>query len=85
MNATFSVLLTIVPPPPSRADEDARMLLKEEGIPTFETSIKRLVAFERAPLEGVIVRDYADPRAEMAWAGYAALGKEVLNMEIRSE
>jgi chromosome partitioning protein len=70
MNANFKVLLTIIPPAPSQAGKEAREM--------FQAEIKRLVAFERAPLEGVIVRDYPDPRAEAAWAGYEELGKEIL-------
>lgn len=79
LKANFKVLLTIVPPLPSRADEEARVLFQQEEIPYFQSSIRRLVAFERAPLEGVIVRDYADPRAAVAWAGYESLGLEVLS------
>jgi chromosome partitioning protein len=78
LQANFRVLLTIIPPPPSNAADDARKLLVAEQIPIFKTEIKRLVAFERAPLEGVIVKDYADPRASVAWEGYQALGEEVL-------
>lgn len=78
MKANFRVLLTIVPPLPSQAGKEARDMLAAEGIPTFQAEIKRLVAFERAPLEGVIVKDYPDPRADVAWAGYEELGKEVL-------
>jgi len=79
MQANFQVLLTIVPPAPSQSGKDAKELLRAEGIPTFDAEIRRLVAFERAPLEGVIVKDYADPRAEIAWAGYEELGKEVMS------
>lgn len=78
MEANFKVLLTIVPPPPSQSGKEAKELLQSEGIPTFEAEIRRLVAFERAPLEGVVVKDYADPRAGAAWAGYEALGKEIV-------
>jgi len=78
MNANFKVLLTIIPPAPSQAGKEAREMLQAENIPVFQAEIKRLVAFERAPLEGVIVRDYPDPRAEAAWAGYEELGKEIL-------
>ena len=79
MEASFKVLLTIVPPLPSRSGEDARELLIQETIPVFRTEIRRLVAFERSPLEGVVVKDHKDPRAAIAWAGYEALGKEILN------
>ena len=78
MEANFKVLLTIVPPLPSQSGKEAKELLQSEGIPTFNAEIRRLVAFERAPLEGVVVKDYADPRAGAAWAGYEALGKEII-------
>jgi chromosome partitioning protein len=77
MKASFKVLLTMVPPQ-GAASADARELFESEKIPVFTSEIKRLVAFERAPLSGVIVKDYPDPRSEDAWAGYVALGKEVL-------
>ena len=79
LEASFRVLLAMVPPPPSQAGKEAREMLRADEIPVFDAEIKRLVAFERAPLSGVIVRDYADPRAHIAWAGYEALGKEVLS------
>lgn len=78
MEANFRVLLTIVPPAPSQAGKEARDLLTQEGIPVFDAEIRRLVAFERAPLAGVIVKDYSDPRAAVAWEGYETLGQEVL-------
>lgn len=78
MQSNFKVLLTIVPPSPSQAGREAKDMLEAEGIPTFKADIRRLVAFERAPLEGVIVKDYSDPRADLAWAGYQALGREIL-------
>lgn len=78
MGANLKVLLTMVPPLPSQAGKEAREMLMDEGIPVFDTEIRRLVAFERSPLEGVIVKDYADPRSGVAWLGYEELGKEVL-------
>ena len=78
LRANFKILLTIVAPPPSRSGEEARKLLIEAGLPVFQSEIKRLVAFERAPLLGVIVRDYPDPRAQTGWEGYEAVGKEIL-------
>ena len=79
IRANFKVLLTIVPPRPSQSGREAKQMLEAENIPTFNAEIKRLVAFERAPLEGVIVKDYPDPRSNVAWEGYEALGKEIVN------
>jgi len=79
LGANFKVLLTIVPPPPSTSGREARKLLVEAGLPVFEAEIKRLVAFERAPLMGVVVKDYPDPRALTGWEGYEAVGKEIVS------
>jgi len=85
MKCNFRVLLTIVPPAPSRAGQDAREMLIAEGVPLFSTKIKRLVAFERAPLEGVVVKHYSDPRAQIAWAGYQQLGQEILALSQKGQ
>lgn len=74
----FKILLTIVPPAPSRAGEDARRSLKKAGLPLFAGQIRRFVAFEKAALEGVTVDQVDDPRAAEAWSDYAAIGKEIL-------
>lgn len=78
LGASFKVLLTIVPPAPSRSGAEARKLLVEAKLPVFSSEIKRLVAFERAPLKGVVVKDYDDPRSQIAWEGYENVGKEIL-------
>jgi chromosome partitioning protein len=73
----YKVLLTVVPPRPSRDGEEARAALVEEGVPLFQTSIRRLIAFPRAALTGVPVYEVDDPRAALGWADYEALGKEI--------
>lgn len=73
----FKVLLTIVPPRPSRDADDARASLKEWKFPTFRRSVRRLVAFQKAALAGCLVHEVADPRASWGWADYSAVGKEL--------
>ena len=41
----YRVLLTIVPPRPSRDGDEAKSLLQQGAIPFFESGIRRLVAF----------------------------------------
>jgi chromosome partitioning protein len=36
------------------------------------------VAFERAPSRGVTIQNYSDPRAQLGWQQYVAIGKEIL-------
>jgi chromosome partitioning protein len=46
--APFRVVLTIVPPWPSRQGEKARALLERAGVPMFETEIPRAAVFQHA-------------------------------------
>lgn len=74
----YRVLLTILPPPPSRDGEEARGTLIEAGVPMFSGQIHRFVAFQKAALAGVPVYEVADQRAARAWEEYVAIGKEIL-------
>jgi len=76
--ANFKILLTAVPPQPSRDAEEARSLLAEYGLPVFKAEIPRLVAFQKAALAGVPVREVKDPRAHAAALSYFKVGMEVL-------
>ncbi len=75
----YQVLLTIVPPAPSRDGEDARAHLLEQGIPLFTAAIPRLVVFSKAALAGQVVSNFNDERAQRAWGAYEAVGKEILS------
>lgn len=74
----FRILLTMVPPKPSRDGEEARAMLTEAGLPIFNNSIRRLVAFQKAALAGVPVWEVPDPRASAAWAEFEVLEKELI-------
>lgn len=74
----YKILLTIIPPKPSRDGEEAREMLTEAGLPLLKTGIRRFVAFQKAALAGVPVYEVNDPRAIGAWADYQAMGREVL-------
>jgi chromosome partitioning protein len=71
------VLLTCIPPKPSRDGEQARATLSEAGLPLFGSEIRRLVAFQKAALEGVPVYAVRDPRAMQGWRDYARVGEEI--------
>lgn len=74
----YRVLLTIIPPRPSRDGDDARAMLKGRGLPVFKGEIHRLVAFQKAALAGVPVYKVSDARAQQAWEDYQQIGKEIL-------
>jgi chromosome partitioning protein len=74
----WRVLLTMVPPSPSRAGELARAVLEEAGFPLFGVGIRRYTAFQTAADLGVIVSDVKDARAAAGWEDYRRIGAEVL-------
>lgn len=73
----FRVLITIVPPKPARDGEEVFKTLKEANIPVFKTMIRRLKAFQKAALEGVLVRDVVDSYAKEGWGDYVKFSKEL--------
>ncbi|MGB5772661.1 MAG: ParA family protein [Crocosphaera sp.] len=77
LNANFKVLLTKVDGR-TKNGQEAKKRLKEANLPRFKTAIPLLVVFEKASQRGVITRDYSDPRSQMAWSAYEAVGKEIL-------
>jgi chromosome partitioning protein len=75
----YRILLSIIPPKPSRDGEEARATLEEAGLPLFSTGIRRLVTFQIAALAGVTVKEVNDPRAILGWEDYLQVGKEILS------
>lgn len=74
----FKVLLSIVPPKPSRDGDDARTMLEEQGIPLFSTMIRRYTAYRTAALQGVGVKQVKDRQAKAAWNDFRSVGEEIL-------
>ncbi|MEO1673705.1 MAG: ParA family protein [Cyanobacteria bacterium J06631_2] len=77
LNANYRVLLTKVDSRTKNA-KNARDFLEEAQLPMFQAEIPLLVAFQRSPSRGVIVKDYPDRRAKIGWYRYQDMGKEIL-------
>ncbi len=77
LKINYKVLLTRVDARTTNG-RDARKILEEAKLPIFKTEIPLLVAFQRAPSRGVIVKDYPDPRAGIGWSRYRSVGKEIM-------
>ena len=75
----YKILLTIIPPKPSRDGDEARSALVSDDLPVFGSGIRRLAAFQKAALTGVLVSEIEDPRADLGWQDYEAVGKELLS------
>ena len=76
---SFRILLTIIPPKPSRDGEEANAMLSEAKLPVFSTGIRRFVAFQKAALQGIPVYKVIDPRAKDGWQDYVAVAEEIIN------
>lgn len=73
----FRILLTIIPPKPSRDGEEAMATLLGAGLPVFKRGIRRFVAFQKAALNGVPIYEIDDPKAEEGWQDYLNVGEEI--------
>jgi len=78
--ARYRVLLTMIPPRPSRDGDEARSLLESHGVPLFRGQIRRAAAFPKAALLGVPVYQVPDPRARLAWEDYREVGQEIMEV-----
>jgi chromosome partitioning protein len=74
----YRILLSIIPPRPSRDGDEARSTLTEAGLPLLTRGVRRLVALQKAALAGVPVYAVDDPRANLGWEDYQQVGKEIL-------
>ena len=77
-DAQYRVLLTIVPPYPSREGETMRQDLVRAGMPVFKQMVRRTSGFQKAAYMGVCINDV--PRMKAAWNDYKAVGKEILEV-----
>ena len=78
-NEKFKVLLTIVPPKPSKDGEEARRAIESAGLPIFKNFIRRFAAYQKASYSGVPVYKTKDDYRNFAWNDYVAVGEEILN------
>ena len=75
--APYRVLLTIVPPLPSREAEKARRALERAQVPLFKTSIGRGAAFQQAALRSTLVGNVRAHRSREHADAYAAVAEEL--------
>lgn len=78
--AHYCILLTAIPPKPSKAEEEVRSLLQEANLPVLKQGIRRYAVFQKAAMAGVPVYAVKDPKAEIAWQSYEEVGQEILQL-----
>lgn len=75
----YRILLTIIPPRPSKAGDEVRQELVAAKWPVFKAGVRRLAAFQRAAaLGGLVQHVTGDQRAALGWEDYQAVGKEMV-------
>jgi chromosome partitioning protein len=74
----YRILLTLIPPRPNRDGEEARAYLLSSGLPVFAGGIRRIVAFQRAALDGVTVAEI--DRQNLGWADYVSVGEQIAEL-----
>ena len=74
----YKILLTIVPPKPSKDGPQARTDIIANGLPIFGTDIRRFSAYKKAFDEGTPVYQSKDRYATEAWSDYESVGKEIV-------
>lgn len=72
----YRVLLNMVPPV-GNAGEEARELLKSQGLPLFKAQIRRYAVFNQAALEGKTVDQVRNDYSPEAWADVQGVGREL--------
>ncbi len=73
----YRILLTVVPPKPSKDGEQTYQMLADADLPVFATKIRRYAAYRKAANAGKLVFAVRDPRAKVAWEDYRKMGEEL--------
>lgn len=78
LSSNYRILLTLIPPAPSKVGIECRATIEKAGRPIFKSDVRRLAVFQKAALAGVPVSAVKDAYAKAAWGCYLAVGKEIL-------
>jgi len=74
----YRILITVIPPKPSKDGDRVKTMLQEAKMPVFETGIRRLSAYQKAAQAGTAIYAVKDPRALDGWQDYVQTGIELL-------
>lgn len=78
----YRILLTVVPPKPSKDGKQARAMLMDAEIPLFKVAIPRLAVYRKSASEGDIVGQANNSSSRRAWLAYQQVGQELLDLEL---
>lgn len=75
---SYRILLTVIPPRPNKQGDEARAALFDAGFPLIGSGIPRLIAFQDAATQGMLVHHVKKAGAKEGGEAYAAVGREIL-------
>lgn len=76
----FRILLTKIPPPPSKEGLEARELLEDAGLPVMKSEIRLYVVYRKAAKEGKAIYEVSsDRKSKIAWADCKDVFKEIVD------
>ena len=77
----FRILLTKIPPPPSKEGLEARELLEDAGLPVMKSEIRLYAVYRKAAKEGKAIYEVSDRRNKIAWSDCKDAFKEIVNSQ----
>lgn len=77
--SNYRILLTMTPPPPSKAAEELQLELVEAKRNIFTTKIRRFAVYQKAAAGGVLAWNIKDSKANEAILDFQNFEMEVLN------
>ena len=77
LDVPWRLLLTWVPPRPSKAGAETLAALQSQQTPVFKTWIARSSIYSNAELAGKLASDLPGRRAQAAWEAYRSISKEI--------
>ena len=77
----FRILLTKIPPPPSKEGLEARELLEDAGLPVMKSEIRLYVVYRKAAKEGKAIYEVSDRKSKIAWADCKDVFKEIVDSQ----
>jgi chromosome partitioning protein len=78
----YKILLTKIPPPPSKEGLEAREILTEAGLPLMKAEIRTYSVYRKAPSQGLLVKNVPkDRKSKIAWNDYKTTFNELLEIK----
>ena len=76
----YRILLTVIPPKPSKDGEKVRAMFTKADLPVLQSEIPRLAVYRQSASEGTVVSQTKSSKSQRAWLAYQQVGQELLTL-----